>query len=179
MFSEGPLVTSYEAMIIVDNFWWFWFSLCFHFHYILNTALYWVNYTCMWPSQVESKHYFITHCGCVTTFHVLWYIVLFHVAWECDCVVQNFCWGWGSYLQRDRNSNECCFSKVHCGMFSCTFITAFFVSQQVHLLPSPLLLHPPWNHTQVTWSQLSVLIVESGVYKDWGRNEQKCVLYLL
>ena len=71
---------------------------------------------------------------------------------------------------------------------------SFFVSQQVHLLPPfPSLLHPllnllQWpplpltsshNHTQVTWSQLSVLIVESGVYKDWGRNEQKCVLYSL
>ena len=72
-------------------------------------------------SQVETKHYFITRFGCVTTFHVLWCIALFHVAWECDCVVQNFCWGWGSYLQRGRNSNEGCFSRIQCGMFSCTF----------------------------------------------------------
>ena len=58
--------------------------------------------------------------------------------------------------QRDRKSNECCFSSVHCGMFSCTVCylltgpppsfssppppsleTAIVTSSPPHLLPQP------------------------------------------
>ena len=83
MYLEDPLVTSYEAVITVttsDGFGSDLYPLSLHVeHSIIMNHL--------WPSQVEIKHYFITH---FTTLNVLWCIVLFHMAWECDCVVQNF-----------------------------------------------------------------------------------------
>ena len=94
-------------------------------------------------SQVEIKHYFITHFGYVTTFHVLWCIVLFHVAWECDCVVQTSVEG-GAHTCRGTETQMSVVSQESTVVCSAAL---FVISQQDHLLPSPH-LDPPWNLLQ-------------------------------
>ena len=100
-------------------------------------------------SQVER---FVTH-GCVTTFHVLWCIALFHM-WKCNYEVQNFCWGRdhtcrGTETQMLFLKSPLWYVQLHC-LLSPNRPTSFFsfppppslepaavTSFPPHLLPQP------------------------------------------